>query len=135
LPVSGSLDDPTFRVGPLVWKALRNLLVKIITAPFALIGSLFGAGEEVRFVDFAYGSATLDAAAGEQLADVGKALTDRPQLKLGVPLAFDAARERAALVEQRMSELRGGPEAHALREAHTSAYQEALDRGWRELSG
>lgn len=135
LPVSGSLDDPTFRVGPLVWKALRNLLVKIITAPFALIGSLFGAGEEVRFVDFAYGSATLDAAAGEQLANVGKALTDRPQLKLGVPLAFDAARDRAALVEQRMIELLGGPEAHALRETDTGAYQEALDRAWRELSG
>jgi hypothetical protein len=135
LPVAGSLDDPAFRVGPLVWKALRNLLVKIVTAPFALIGSLFGAGEEVRFVDFPYGSATLDAAAQERLANIGKALNDRPQLKLEVPLVFDAGRDRTALVEQRMVELLGGAEARALRDTDTSAYQEALDRAFRESTG
>lgn len=135
LPVSGSLDDPAFRVGPLVWKALRNLLVKIVTAPFALIGSLFGAGEEVRFVDFPYGSAALDAAAQERLANIGKALNDRPQLKLEVPLVFDAGRDRAALTEQRMVELLGGAAARALRDTDTAAYQEALDRAFREATG
>jgi len=135
LPVSGSLDDPSFRVGPLVWKALRNLLVKIVTAPFALIGSLFGAGEEVRFVDFPYGSATLDAAAREQLANVGKALTERPQLKLEVPLVFDAARDRAALTEQRMVELLGGEQVSALRSTDAGAYQKALDGAFEALTG
>lgn len=135
LPVTGSLDDPKFRVGPLVWKALKNLLVKVATAPFALIGSLFGAGEEVRFVDFAFGSAALDATAQERLANVGKALTDRPQLKLEVPLVADVERDRAALAEQRFDVLLGGAAVRALRTGNPGAYQAALDGAWRELTG
>ncbi|MGD9599511.1 MAG: DUF748 domain-containing protein [Steroidobacteraceae bacterium] len=135
LPVSGSLDDPQFRVGPLVWKALKNLLVKIATAPFALIGSLFGAGEEVRFVDFAYGSAALDAPAQERLASVGKALTDRPQLALEVPLAVDGAHDRAALVEQRFDAMVGGAASRGLRDRDPAAWQKALDAAWREATG
>ena len=35
LPVTGSLDDPQFKLGPLIWKAVLNLMTKIATAPFA----------------------------------------------------------------------------------------------------
>ena len=52
LPVTGSLDDPQFRVGPIIWQAFVGLLTKIVTAPFALLGSLFGSGEELAYVDF-----------------------------------------------------------------------------------
>ena len=135
LPVSGSLDDPQFRVGPLVWKALKNLLVKIATAPFALIGSLFGAGEEVRFVEFAYGSAALDAPAREQLASVGKALTDRPQLALEVPLVVDGAHDRDALVEQRFEAMVGGAASRGLRDSDPAAWQKVLDAAWRRATG
>ena len=44
LPVSGSLDDPQFSVGGIVFRALVNLLVKIITSPFALLGWMMGLG-------------------------------------------------------------------------------------------
>ena len=135
LPVAGSLDDPSFRVAPLVWKALRNLLVKIATAPFALLGSLFGGGEEVRFVDFDYGSAVLDAAAQQQLANLGKALVERPQLKLDVPLVVDPQRDRAALVEARLDTLLGGAEVRALHATDPEAYQKAIDAAWRTQTG
>src|SRR6185369_5429382 len=62
LPIGGSLDDPSFRIGPIVWKALLGLLTKIATAPFALLGSLFGGGDEMAYVDFQAGSAELPAA-------------------------------------------------------------------------
>ncbi len=97
LPVSGSLDDPQFRVGPIVWKMFVNLLGKVATAPFALLGSLFGSGEESRFVEFAPGSADLDAAMRERLAGVRQALVDRPELRLELPLATDAARDGEVL--------------------------------------
>ncbi|HQX77137.1 MAG TPA: DUF748 domain-containing protein [Steroidobacteraceae bacterium] len=135
LPVSGSLDDPQFRVAPLVWKVLRNLLLKIVTAPFALLGSLFGAGEEVRFVDFAFGSAALDATARERLANVGKALVDRPQLKLEVPLVTDPQQDRAVLIDQRFDALLGGAATRALRASDPAAYQKVLDDAWRETTG
>ncbi|NDY74928.1 DUF748 domain-containing protein, partial [Desulfobacter hydrogenophilus] len=48
LPVTGSLDDPQFKIGPLIWKAVLNLLTKIATAPFAMLGHLFGGGEQMN---------------------------------------------------------------------------------------
>ena len=61
LPVTGTLDDPKFRLGPIIWKAILGLLTKIVTAPFAALGALFGGGEELAFVDFPPGSATIAA--------------------------------------------------------------------------
>ena len=40
LPVSGSLDDPSFRLAPIIWKVFVNILEKAVTAPFALLGTL-----------------------------------------------------------------------------------------------
>jgi hypothetical protein len=97
LPVTGSLDDPKFRLGPVIWKVVTNLLVKIVTAPFALLGSLFGGGPDINLIDFAAGSAVLDEAAQGKLATVAKGLAERPQLKLEVPLATAPAVDRPAL--------------------------------------
>ena len=52
LPVTGSLDDPKFKLGPIIWKVFVNILEKAVTAPFALLGSLFGGGPDLQFVDF-----------------------------------------------------------------------------------
>ena len=101
LPVTGSLDDPQFRLGPLIWKVLLNLLVKAVTAPFALLGSLFGGGPDLQFIDFAPGAATLDAASADKLKAVAKMLAERPQLKIEVPIAPIPELDRAALVAQK----------------------------------
>jgi hypothetical protein len=98
LPVSGSLDDPTFRVAPLVWKVLVNLLEKAVTAPFALLGSLFGGGPDLQFIDFAPGEGSLDTAAAEKVKTVAKALIERPQLKIDVPIAVVPDIDRPALI-------------------------------------
>jgi hypothetical protein len=62
LPLTGSLDDPQFRVGPLIWKAFIGLLGKIATSPFTLLAKLGGSKDEINQLDFDAGSATLDAA-------------------------------------------------------------------------
>ncbi len=90
LPMTGSLDDPKFRLGPLIWKAFVGLLTKIATAPFALIGKLFGGGEEMSFVEFDPGVSTLDPAGQEKMASLLKALQERPALQLEVPMAYSA---------------------------------------------
>ncbi|MGH8444192.1 MAG: DUF748 domain-containing protein, partial [Solimonas sp.] len=97
LPVRGSLDDPDFRYGKLIWKVVLNVLTKIVTAPFAALGSLFGGGEDLAFIDFPAGSAALAPAESEKLGKLGNALVERPQLKLDVPVsAGDADREALA---------------------------------------
>ena len=90
LPMTGSLDDPKFRLGPLIWKAFVGLLTKIATAPFALIGSLFGGGPEVNFVEFDPGAILLDPSGQEKMATVKKALVERPALQVDVPMAYSA---------------------------------------------
>lgn len=85
LPVRGSLDDPEFKLGPLVWKVVLNVLTKIVTAPFAAIGSLFGGGEELAFVDFAPGAVVVPPEQKSKLDKLATALVERPQLRLDVP--------------------------------------------------
>jgi hypothetical protein len=104
LPVSGSLDDPKFRLGPIIWKVVVNLITKIVTAPFALLGSLFGGGEEISYLDFAPGTSTLDAPAQAKLATLAKALDSRPALNVDVPLIVQPESDRAALTEARWHE-------------------------------
>ena len=67
-----------------------GLLTKIATAPFALIGSLFGGGPEVNFVEFEPGSVLLDPAGIEKMTTVRKALVERPELQVDVPMAYSA---------------------------------------------
>ncbi len=97
LPVGGSLDDPTFRIGPIIWKLFVGLVTKIVTAPFALLGSLFGGGPELSYIDFPAGVATLTAAQTQKLAQLSKALVERPQVKLDIPLHAQADDDDRAL--------------------------------------
>jgi hypothetical protein len=99
VPVSGSIDDPDFSVGRMVWKAIGNLFTKLVTAPFAALGKLFGggAGETLERVDFAPGSAGLDPAAEKTLGVLGKALRERPALRIEVEGSADEVTDGAAL--------------------------------------
>ncbi|MGH8218281.1 MAG: DUF748 domain-containing protein [Steroidobacteraceae bacterium] len=97
LPVTGSLDDPKFKLGPLIWKVVVNVLAKAAAAPFKLLGRLFGGGEQMKYIDFEPGSADLDPEARDRLAKVGKALSERPSLELDVPSAYAPSLDRAAL--------------------------------------
>jgi hypothetical protein len=98
LPVTGSLDDPKFRLGPIIWKVLVNLLEKAVTAPFALLGALFGSGPDLQFIDFQPGSNDLTPAESDKVKGLVKALQERPQLKLEIPIATVPNLDRPALV-------------------------------------
>ena len=104
LPMSGSIDDPTFKIRPILWKAFVNLIVKVATAPFALLGHLFGGGEHMNVVEFAPGSADLDKASQEQLAALVKSLKERPQLKLDVPISYSKELDRPQLAASKLHE-------------------------------
>ncbi|MGC1730953.1 MAG: DUF748 domain-containing protein, partial [Steroidobacteraceae bacterium] len=104
LPMTGSLDDPHFSIWPLVWKALANVIVKAATAPFALLGHLVGHGEHMNIVEFSAGSAALDKPAQDQLAGLAKALEQRPQLKLDVPMVSSKAVDGAQLAQARLQQ-------------------------------
>lgn len=84
VPVSGSLDDPQFSIGGLVIKAILNLIGKAITSPFALLGSVFGGGAELSYIEFQPGRTDFHPQAQEKLETLTRALVDRPGLKLEI---------------------------------------------------
>ncbi len=100
VPVGGTLDDPTFRIGPIIWQVIKNIIVKAVTAPFTLLGSLFAGAEEAQFVDFAPGETALEAATAERLAALAKSLAEKPELKLDVPIGSLPDIDRPALAER-----------------------------------
>jgi len=103
LPVSGSLNDPQFRLGPIIVKLIFNLIGKAITAPFALIAGAFGSdGPDMSQVGFAPGSAALGEEGQRQLESVAKALTSRPALQLTVMGHSDLEAERAGFQRARL---------------------------------
>src|SRR5512133_3846213 len=98
LPIEGSLDDPNVKYGKLVWKAIFNLLGKIATSPFTLIGKLFGSDAgDLSSIAFVPGEAALDAAATTKLQALAKALQERPELRLEAEGAVDEGQDGGAL--------------------------------------
>ncbi|WP_423194116.1 DUF748 domain-containing protein [Cupriavidus sp. H18C2] len=108
LPVSGSLSDPEFSIGGVILRVIVNLLTKAITSPFSLIASAFGGGgEELGYIEFAPGSSTLSDEARKKIETVGKALNDRPSLRLEISGRIDPATDadgaRRVWLDQRVA--------------------------------
>jgi hypothetical protein len=97
VPISGSLDEPEFNVGGVLAKVFGNLVVKAVSSPFAMLGSLVGGGEELAYVEFAPGSAALAAGDEAKLTSLAKALDGRPGLKLEVSGRIDPEADREIL--------------------------------------
>ena len=97
LPVSGSLDDPQFSFGDLIGGVIANMITKAVTAPFALLASAFGSGEELSTVSFEPGSASIAHEAKKSIDTLGKALADRPALKLDIGGRADPGLDREVL--------------------------------------
>ena len=100
IPISGSLDDPEFSIFPIILKVLMNLLWKMVTAPFALLGALFGGqGEDLQYVVFPPGVDSLGQDQYAKLQTVARGLTERPALQLELRGASSPVEDRRALAE------------------------------------
>ena len=134
LPVSGSLDDPQFRFGPLIWRAFMGLLENVATAPFAALGRLFGGGSELEFVEFEPGQVKLNPVESAKLATLAKALVARPTLKLNIPLNTLIAADSTAMAQQRLLALRPTIADNAGKTAQLAALElEYKNRGGQAL--
>lgn len=94
LPVSGSLDDPKFKIWSVIWQIIVNLITKAVTSPFALLSSLTGGGEELSFIEFEYGSTVVSDDGKKKIALIVKALGDRPNIKLDIEGYVDTDKDK-----------------------------------------
>jgi hypothetical protein len=98
VPVEGRTDDPEFRLGRVIWRAVRNIIVKVATSPFSALAALAGSGkEDISLVEFAPGSAGLDEANRGRIALLARSLALRPGLGLELECTTDPAADVAAL--------------------------------------
>lgn len=106
LPVQGSLDDPDFRVGRVVLRVIVNLLTKAATAPFALLGSMFGGGsQQLDQIDFAPGGSALVPTEIKKLDVIVRALVARPGLNLDLTGAADPDGDAPVLQKRKLTQL------------------------------
>ncbi len=84
LPVSGSFDDPAFRVGKVILQTLVNLLEKAATSPFALVGALIPGGGDISTLTFPCGTSQLDDEARKKLDVIAGLLKDKEGLRLEI---------------------------------------------------
>ncbi|PKN14104.1 MAG: hypothetical protein CVU67_07390, partial [Deltaproteobacteria bacterium HGW-Deltaproteobacteria-24] len=98
LPLKGNLDNPEFSVAPIIWQAFTNLIAKAITAPFSLLGSLFGFGEEeINSVPFYFGDAFITPVQKEPLDKITEILKSRNKLAIKLNPTYDEKNDLYAL--------------------------------------
>jgi hypothetical protein len=104
IPVSGSLSDPQFSIGGVIWHAFANLLLKAITSPFSLLASAIsgvagGGNQELSYVEFNPGFAYLSPASQAKLDTLSTALKARAALKVQISGRVDPKFDRDSLRE------------------------------------
>ncbi len=83
IPVSGSLDDPKFKWGKVIWQVIKNIMVKAATAPFKFFANVFGGKEEdYNQVNFDYLQNNISSPQKKVLDNLAKVLTQKPELRL-----------------------------------------------------
>ncbi|MDI4631498.1 DUF748 domain-containing protein [Pelomonas sp. V22] len=102
LPISGSIDDPEFSVGGLVWRLFLNLVGKALTSPFSLLAG--GGHEDASSLAMLPGNSELGSEGMAKLDKLAKALIDRPQLRLNITGSASLEAERNALLTLRLEQ-------------------------------
>lgn len=107
LPVSGSLSDPQFSVGSIVWKLVINLIGKALTSPFSLIASAFsGEGDNApSVIAFEPGTDRFVASSRERVDSVAKAMHERSNLKLNLSGQVNRDTEKLAYQREKLEQL------------------------------
>ena len=100
VPLTGRLDDPQFKIGPIIGKVILNLIAKAATSPFKLLGSLVGGGEELSFVEFEPGTTQFLSGETNKFEKLIKALEQRPAINIEIEASVDPDLDRQALARQ-----------------------------------
>jgi len=141
LPVRGNLDDPEFGYGRVILGALRNLIVKIVASPFALLGTLVGAQpDELEYINFPPGRADLGPPELERVQKLARALALRPELILEISGVVDREADALALKAQRIDELieariKAQPPHGDADKGYAALQRQTLEALYREVLG
>ncbi len=105
IPVKGSLNDPKFKWGRVIWGVLKNLVIKAATAPFRLLANLFG-GKEEDFKEMQFEYAQTDIMPNQQtvLDRLAKIAIDKPDIKIELTQVTNILDETEAIAVFKMKQ-------------------------------
>lgn len=92
LPVTGNVDDPSFKIGKIIWKTFCNLMVKIATSPFDAFKKEGGADNfRDMYMDITDRSLTVENyqqlnKLSEELKDI---ISSKPDVKMSITQSLD----------------------------------------------
>lgn len=105
IPVKGSLNDPKFKWGRVIWGVLKNLVIKAATAPFRLLANLFG-GKEEDFKEMQFEYTQTDIMPNQQtvLDRLAKIAIDKPEIKIELTQVTNILDETEAIAVYQMKQ-------------------------------
>lgn len=107
LPISGSLEDPKFKLSALIGQVLRSLFTRAASEPFSVLAPAAGGSADLAYVEFGPGLSELTPAAKKKLEALATVLQDRPGLTLEISPRIDAVRDvealKAAALQRRLA--------------------------------
>ena len=116
VPVRGDIGKPRVDVGTLLREAFASALKRLVAAPFHALARLFGGGDDddLAQIEFAAGSDALSPPQREKLEVVGRAIAERPQLRVVVagPYAsqVDSEQLRRRAARRELAQALGEPD-------------------------
>jgi hypothetical protein len=113
LPVEGRWNEPGFRLGGTVWRAMRDVLIGAVTSPLKLLGAIFKGEDQLENfflepIPFVPGTSQASPAGKEQVNRLRVFLTQRPELDVQLTSAIGAA-DRAVLRDRLLLTQLSGP--------------------------
>lgn len=90
LPLSGTLSDPKFSYGALVWGAVKKLLSDIVLSPFRFMGKIAGVDtKKLESIDFEAASSEILISESSKIDDLAKVAKAKPELKIILNSAYN----------------------------------------------
>ena len=106
MPVKGNLNDPNYRLGPVILKILKNLMVKTLAAPANLItGSLSKKDNSEIEIEDNYLDENLSDKLKKALTNTNTFLTETPDLIAELNYYTDTVKEKELLAIQEIKKL------------------------------
>jgi hypothetical protein len=96
IKIAGDVNSPEFSAAGLVWQAIKNILSKLVTAPFRALAALMGMGDD-QAVDAVLGEAVFLPADQDQLEQFGDFLSKHPNSSIELSGAYDPEADKKEL--------------------------------------
>jgi len=95
LPVSGDLNDPKIKLGPLIWATFKNFILKVAATPFIALANIFGVDQkDLQQIDFNYADTTLSETNIRKLDQLLLIKDRKPEMNIELAYLNDRAKEK-----------------------------------------